>query len=80
MEENTRVSTEVVEELQTMALLQEPCTLQFRAVNGGVVTVQTKLKDVFEDADGQYLLADNGFTLQLHQLVAINGKALAFFC
>ena len=80
MEANPRVSTEIVEELHTIALLKEPCILQFRASNSGVVTVQTTLRDVFEDEDGQYLLADNGLTLPLYQLIAINGKPLASFC
>jgi hypothetical protein len=80
MEEAKKVPAEIVEELKTLALLHEPCTLQFRAVNGGVSTVTTKLTDVFEDEDGQYLLASNGLTLQLHQLLAINGKPLEHFC
>jgi len=80
MKGNKKVSAVIVEELKTMVLLNESCTLQFRAGNGGVSSVQTKIKDVFEDADGQYLLAENGLSLQLHQLVSINGKPLESFC
>jgi len=80
MNEQKRVAEAVVEELKTLALLREPCTLRFRAANSGISTVHTAITDVFEDADGQYLLAANGLTLQLHQLLAINGKPLETFC
>lgn len=76
MEESKRVHTDVFEKVEELALLREPCTLQFYASNGGAVTVQTKIIDVFEDEDGQYLLAENGLTLQLYNLIAINGKPL----
>lgn len=79
MEQN-RVREAVYEELKMLAALRAPCTLQFRAGNGGTATVETKILDVFEDEDGQYLLTANGLTLQLHQLIAINGKPLDFFC
>ena len=80
MEENKRVGAEILDELKTMALLGEACTLQFRGTNGGMVTVQTKIRDVFEDADGQFLLTADGLSMQLHQVVAINGKPLENFC
>jgi hypothetical protein len=77
--ENSKAMPEAVyEELKMIQATHERCELQFRAGNGGLVTVQTTLQDVFEDEDGQYLLAENGLTLQLHQLVALNGKPLEY--
>jgi hypothetical protein len=78
MENRKAVPEAVYEELKMIQALREPCVLQFHGSNGGLVTVQTTLQDVFEDEDGQFLLAENGLTLQLHQLVALNGKPLAY--
>lgn len=80
MEKKKRVAEEIYEELKMLASLRQTCTLQFRADNGGTASVQTKISDVFEDEDGQYLLTGNGLTLQLHQLIAIDGKPLEYFC
>ena len=80
MERSKKIPEAVYEELKEAALLRQPCTLQFRAGNGGLSTLHTTITNVFEDEDGQYLLATNGLTLQLHQLVSINGKPLEHFC
>jgi len=79
MDKNT-VPEQVYEELKMLALMREICTLQFRAANGGVTMLQTKVSDVFEDADGQFLLTENGLVLQLNQLISINGETLEPFC
>lgn len=80
MENKKPVTEELYEELKMLRAMRETCVLQFRADNGGAVTVQTKIRDVFEDEEGQYLLGENGLTLQLHQLIVINGKPLENFC
>lgn len=69
-----RVSQEVFEELKELELSGISCQLQFRAANGGLLTVQTHIRHVFDDEDGQYLLGDGALTLRLHQIVAINGR------
>ncbi|HUQ96155.1 MAG TPA: hypothetical protein VM010_00715 [Chitinophagaceae bacterium] len=79
MEKPPVVPAEVYEELKMIAATREVCTLQFRAINGGITTLETKLKDVFEDEDGPFLLTDKGVVLQLYQLVSINGKPLEFY-
>lgn len=80
MEQNEHVSNAVYEELKMLAAVRERCVLQFRAGNGGTVTVETVIQDVFEDENSQYLLAENGLTLQLHQLIAVNGTPVAPLC
>lgn len=80
MQPQKRVSENAYEELKMLRATGEVCELQFNAATGGVVIEETKIADVFEDADGQYLLAENGLTLHLHQLIAINGKPLEHFC
>ena len=76
---NINVPEAVYEELKMLAAMQESCTLQFRADNGGVATVQTKIQDVFRDSDGDFLLMQ-GVTLRLHQLVSINVATVESFC
>jgi hypothetical protein len=78
--QNKRVSDNVYDELKLLSALGENCVLQFRGDNGGIVAVATTIRDVFEDEDGQYLLGQNGLTLQLNRLITINGKALEQFC
>ena len=80
MPEKTHVSGEWYEELKMLCATGEVCALQFRAENGGIVTTETTVADVFEDGHGQYLLAGNGLCLQLHQLIAVNGKPVAPWC
>ena len=80
MERSNSVSEAVYEELKMMQATGETCVLQFRTGNGGTATVATKLTDVFEDEEGQYLLTVDGLTLHLHKLIGINGKPLALFC
>jgi len=80
MEPDKKVSAEVFVEIETLKLLRQSYTLQFRAPNGGISSVQTKILDVFEDEEGQYLLGEGGLTLQLNQLLSINGKPLEHLC
>ena len=80
MENSKPVPEAVYEELKMIAATKERCVLQFQATNGGVSTLETRLMDVFEDADGQFLLGENGFVLSLPQIISINGKPLDFYC
>jgi hypothetical protein len=78
--ENKRVAEVVYDELKMVAGMQERCVLQFRGDNGGLATLETRIRDVFEDADGQFLITESGLLLALSQLVSINTKPVALFC
>jgi hypothetical protein len=78
MEKNS-LSEEVQEELKMLAALRETCELQFRGDNGGVVTLKTVIRDVFE-ADGLCLLTENGILIRQQQLVSVNGKPVEYLC
>jgi hypothetical protein len=78
MEKNS-LSEEVQEELKTLAALHETCVLQFRGDNGGMVTLKTTIRDIFE-ADGLCLLVENGIIIRQEQLVSVNGKPLQYLC
>jgi hypothetical protein len=78
MEKNS-LSEEVQEELKMLAALRETCVLQFRGDNGGVVTLKTVIRDVFE-ADGLCLLTENGILIRQQQLVSVNGKPVEYLC
>lgn len=76
MPQNNSISNDVYEELKLLCATGGRCTLQFRASNGGLTTVETQIRDVFEDGNGRFLLGDNGFVLSMDQLVAVNGRPL----
>jgi hypothetical protein len=76
---NNSLSEDVQEELKMLAALHETCVLQFRADNGGVVTLKTVIRDVFE-AEGLRLLTENGIIIRQDQLVSVNGKPLEYLC
>ena len=78
--EKKRVAEAVYDELKMVAGMQEMCVLQLRADNGGLATLETRIRDVFEDADGQFLITESGLLLALTQLVTIDGKPVALFC
>jgi hypothetical protein len=78
MEKNS-LSEAVYEELKMLAALRESCVLQFRGDNGGMITLKTIIRDVFE-ADGLCLLTENGVIIRQEQLVSLNGKPLQYWC
>jgi uncharacterized protein (UPF0248 family) len=80
MEDDKPVYQDAYNELKLLAALGENCTLRFRADNGGIVTTETTITDVFEEDETHYVLAGNGLTLPLHRLIAINGKPLEYLC
>lgn len=77
MEEKQPVNELLYDDLKLLAASGQPFTLQFTADNGGAVTTETTVTDVFTDETGQYLVAGNGLVLPLQQITAVNGRPVA---
>jgi hypothetical protein len=80
MAANEGVNARLKEELEELAAVRETCTLQFRGSNGGVATLQTEIRQLFEEDNELYLITKDGLPIKLRELVAVNGKPAAHFC
>jgi hypothetical protein len=77
---NEDVNARLYEELEELAAVHEACTLQCRGSNSGVVTLQTEIRQLFEEDDEPYLLTRDGLPIKLREMVSVNGKPVAHFC
>jgi hypothetical protein len=71
---------DVYGELERIAAVGETCTVQFRGSNGGVATLQTAIRQVFEEDGDRYLITKEGVSIKMSELVAVNGQPVAHFC
>ena len=76
---NREVNAQLYEELEELAAVHELCTLQFRASNGGVATLQTEIRQLLQVDGEPHLVTKDGLPIKLRELVSVNGKPVAHY-
>lgn len=73
------VSRDLYEELEMRAAFRQPCRLLYRAANGGIVSVQTRIGALIREEEGEYLVTDEGLRLRLDHLLAVDDQGLQYW-
>ena len=74
------ISCEFHDLLETLATMHKPAQISFRDAAGLVRHRETAIADVFAKHGAEYLAMDEGETLRLDQLIAVDGEQLADYC
>ena len=59
--------------------LHRPCELKFRANNGAVATVQTRIRDVYREAGVEYLKTEDDLHIRMDAVLEVNGRPAGFW-
>ena len=69
-----------IEYLEEIVDLKRSCSIRFRAENGGVAIIQTKLSDVNRSEEEDYIKTVDGLKINISQLVEVNGRVAQNIC
>jgi hypothetical protein len=79
MEPYQPISRTVYEVLEEMYLLKQPANLTFTEAFQKRTVLDARLTDLYNEAEGEYLVLEGGIRIRLDQLLAINGKPVQYF-
>lgn len=69
-----------IEYLEEMVDFERVCNIKFTGDNGGIATIQARLRDIhIEGAEG-YIKTADGLKISIHQLIEVNGKPAQNIC
>ena len=69
-----------IEYLEEIADQKRSCSIRFKAENGGIAIIQTKVSDVNRDEDEHYIKTIDGLKINISQLVEVNGRFAQNIC
>ena len=69
-----------IEYLEEIVDLKRSCSIRFKAENGGIAIIQTKLNDVNRSEKENYIKTVDGLRINISQLVEVNGRVAQNIC
>ena len=69
-----------IEYLEEIVDLKRNCSIRFKAENGGIAIIQTKLSDVNRSEEEDYIKTVDGLKINISQLVEVNGRVAQNIC
>ncbi len=69
-----------IEYLEEIVDLKKSCSIRFKAENGGVASIETRLYDVNLDSNDGYVKTAEGLKIPLSHLVEVNGMRAQNIC
>ena len=69
-----------IEYLEEIADQKRSCSIRFKAENGGIAIIQTKVSDVNRDEEEHYIKTIDGLKINISQLVEVNGRFAQNIC
>ena len=69
-----------IEYLEEIVDLKRSCSIRFKAENGGIAVIQTKLSDVNRSEEEDYIKTVDGLKINISQLVEVNGRVAQNIC
>ena len=69
-----------IEYLEKIVDLKRNCSIRFKAENGGIAIIQTKLSDVNRSEEEDYIKTVDGLRINISQLVEVNGRVAQNIC
>jgi len=69
-----------IEYLEEIVDLKKTCSIRFKADNGGVAAIQTRLYDINLDERDGYIKTVEGLKIRISQLVEVNGRFAQNIC
>ena len=69
-----------LEYLEELADLKINCSIKFKADNGGVSVIQSRLRDINTKQSQGYIQTAEGLKINISQLIEVNGRQPQNFC
>ena len=69
-----------IEYLEEIVDLKRNCIIRFKAENGGIAIIQTKLSDINRSEEEDYIKTVDGLRINISQLVEVNGRVAQNIC
>ena len=69
-----------IDYLQEIVDLKRSCSIRFKAENGGIANIQTKLSAINQGEGEDYIKTIDGLKINISQLVEVNGKFAQNIC
>ena len=70
----------LIEYLEEMVNQKRSCSIRFKAENGGIAVIQTKLSGVNRNEGEDYIKTIDGLKISISQLVEVNGRFAQNIC
>lgn len=72
------VSCDFYDELEALATLRRPCTLQYHTETGEKTRTEGQIMDLFSVEKAEYLRLRDGTEIRLDRLIAVDDKSVQF--
>ena len=69
-----------IEYLEELVDFERNCTIRFRGENGGLATINARLRDIHIADSDSYIKTADGLRINLSQLVEVNGRPAQNIC
>ena len=69
-----------IEYLEELVDFERNCTIKFRGENGGLATINARLRDIHITDSDSYIKTADGLRINLSQLVEVNGRPAENIC
>ena len=69
-----------IEYLEEMMDFQRTCNIKFKGDNGGIATINARLRDVHVDEVDIYIKTVDGLKIALSQLIEVNDRPAQNIC
>ena len=69
-----------IEYLEELADFERSCSIKFKGDNGGIATIQARLRDVYLDDGEAYIKTADGLKISISHLIEVNGRQAQNIC
>ena len=69
-----------IEYLEEIVDRKKSCSIRFKADNGGIAIIQTKLTDIILDEEDAHIKTIDGLKINIGELVEVNGRLAQNIC
>ena len=69
-----------IEYLQEQRDLKRPCTIKFRAVDGGIATLRARIIDLTTVSERDMIETDAGIPIGVDQILKVNDRIPENYC
>lgn len=69
-----------IEYLEELVDLEKGCSIKYKADNGGIAIIRTRLRDINIDGEEGYIKTADGLRINISQLIDVNGRQAKNIC
>ncbi len=69
-----------IEYLEELVDLEQGCSIKYKADNGGIAIIRTRLRDINIDGVEGYIKTADGLRINISQLIDVNGRQAKNIC